>query len=268
VTGPPPILRALRTVFPSAPAWTILPEAEAAAAFEVLSDGRGPSRHQILREGAPLWESEDREMVVPALEWAINSAALEHLGPRTVLFHAGSVAYAGRGMLLPAASGGGKTTLVAGLVRAGFRYLSDEVAILDPATLRLAPFAKSLSVKAPARAVLAPLYPELAAAAPRRRLAGAPVWDLRPPEDAWPAESVPVRYVVLPRYAAGAQTALEPISRSTALVRLLGQSFNLPSHGAHGVARTVEMLRGAACYALTVGDLQGAVDRLEQIARS
>ena len=43
-------------------------------------------------------------------------------------FPAGSVACRGRGLILPAPSGGGKTTLVAGLVAAGFDYLSDEVA--------------------------------------------------------------------------------------------------------------------------------------------
>jgi len=34
--------------------------------------------------------------------------------------------------VLPAPSGSGKTTLTAGLVAAGWGYLTDELAILDP----------------------------------------------------------------------------------------------------------------------------------------
>ena len=65
-----------------------------------------------------------------------------------LLVHAGAVVTpSGSGVLLPAASGSGKTSLVAGLVRAGWGYLSDEVGAIDPVTRRLCPYPKVLSIK-------------------------------------------------------------------------------------------------------------------------
>jgi hypothetical protein len=47
---------------------------------------------------------------------------------------------------------------------------------------------------------------------------------------------------------------------------LLSQSYNIPQHGAAGIARLVELLQGADCYRLVFNDLGQAVERLEQLA--
>ena len=67
---------------------------------------------------------------------------------RQMLFiHAGTVAFEGRGVILIGHSGAGKTSTVAALVRKGAAYLSDEVALLDPATGVVAPFVLPMAVK-------------------------------------------------------------------------------------------------------------------------
>jgi hypothetical protein len=48
---------------------------------------------------------------------------------------------------LPGASGAGKTSLVAGLVREGWSYLSDEAAPIDPETMLVEAYPKPLSIK-------------------------------------------------------------------------------------------------------------------------
>lgn len=62
--------------------------------------------------------------------------------PGAIFVHAGAVAWKGRGILVPGASGAGKTTLVAALVAAGAEYYSDEFAVLDEAG-RLLPYARA-----------------------------------------------------------------------------------------------------------------------------
>jgi hypothetical protein len=228
---------------------------------------------QVLRDGTPLGPPAARDAALALLVWAIHSAATERLGATHLLFHAGAVAAAGGGLLLPAPAGHGKTTLVAGLVAAGFGYAGDDIAVVDPATRALFPFAKCLAIKAGGRRVLAPLYPALGAGyggagVPRLRAGGETVAYLQPPAGAWPDRPVPVRYVVLPRYVARARTALTPVTRSEALGRLLEQSFGIGGRGGRGapaVAAAVELVRRAECYALTVGRLAVAVRALADL---
>jgi hypothetical protein len=66
---------------------------------------------------------------------------------RLLFIHAGVVAFGGRGMVLVGHSGAGKTSTVAALVRTGAAFLSDEVALLDPATGVVMPFALPMAVK-------------------------------------------------------------------------------------------------------------------------
>lgn len=59
---------------------------------------------------------------------------LSHVLRKLRLFelHAGAVVLNGQGVLIPAASGSGKTTTVFSLVREGFRYLADDHLYLEP----------------------------------------------------------------------------------------------------------------------------------------
>ena len=61
--------------------------------------------------------------------------------PDLVWLHAAVVARGGRAYVFPAASGQGKSTLVAELLDRGWHYLSDEVAPIDPASRAVLPFA-------------------------------------------------------------------------------------------------------------------------------
>jgi hypothetical protein len=72
---------------------------------------------------------------------------LSTLLTRLLFIHAGAVAVAGRSLIVIGHSGAGKTSTVAALVRKGAAYLSDEVALLDPATGIVAPFALPMAVK-------------------------------------------------------------------------------------------------------------------------
>ncbi|MBV9582503.1 MAG: hypothetical protein JO057_28300 [Chloroflexi bacterium] len=213
-----------------------------------------------------MWRTNDPHDVLASLEWAVNNAVVKQLGNRYLLFHAGAVARNGSGILLPAIAGSGKTTLVAGLISGGaFDYFSDEVGVVDPSTQMLLPFAKSLSVKDGSRAVLSPMYPWLDDTLSGRRFGGRHVWHLRPPDRTAGRSRVPVRYVVFPHYRADALTRLDPVSRSTALARLMEQSFSLREHGADGMRALVRVLGQAECYTLTIGALDQAIELMYRL---
>lgn len=65
-----------------------------------------------------------------------------------LLFHAASLSYQGKGIILAADSGCGKTTLALALVRQGFKFLSDEVAALAFPSGDLTPYPRCLWVRA------------------------------------------------------------------------------------------------------------------------
>jgi len=66
---------------------------------------------------------------------------------RLLFVHAAVIEMDGRGYVVVGAPGAGKTSIAAALVRDGAGYLSDEVALFDPAAGMLHPFALPLAVK-------------------------------------------------------------------------------------------------------------------------
>jgi HprK-related kinase A len=259
------VLEQLQVLFPPPSAGSGQPAAGPTARLDVRPDRTQAEAYELTCDGSSIWQGARLDELVPLLEWAIGTTAVKHLGERYLLFHAGAVAHTGYGLILPAAKGSGKTTLVAGLLHAGFRYLSDEVAVVDPRGPHLMPFPKSLCVKEGARAVLAPMFPQLQNTASHHRFGDELVSYLLPPMRALSEDVVAVRFVVLPQYVADAQTTLVPVSRSTAARALLGQSFNARSLGPSAVNETLVMLRRTDCFALTMGELHHAVSLVQRL---
>lgn len=286
VSGAPTIQTALATVFPPGPPWLdlvygahVAPESSGCPGRPRLDRGRcertafftverhvgARERYRLLQDGELVGEVADPDLLVTEVDRMVTLAAVDHLGERYLLVHGGVVAIDGAGLLLPAAPGSGKTTLVAGLIAAGWRYLSDEVAVLDPDEGILLPFPRSLCVKPGSYPSLAPLYPALASAPTYPRLDGERVAYLAPPDGSRPDAPVPLRFIVLPRYLAGRPTTLQPLPRPLALRRLLLQSFNAHRHGARALAAAVTALHEVSCFSLIVGDLESAVGLLHRL---
>jgi len=270
VIGPADIVAGLRELFPVPPAWTVergvaIAEEEGVPVFAVTRRPDGSTQVQVEGHGGTRATIEVGMELLATLEWAIASVAVEVLGEGYLLLHAGVVARDGRAIIMPGGSGSGKSTLTAALAAAGFLLGSDEVAVLDPVTLEVLPFVRSICVKDGSRGPLAPAYPALLTDAPHHRFGGEEVWYIRPPSDAWLPAPVPVGAVVVPRYVVGAATRLEPLARSATLQVLLQQSFSVPKHGAFGIGTLTDLLQDVACYRLTFGSLDDAVQLLTNL---
>ena len=206
----------------------------------------------------------DDHRVAGVATWSAMVDALVHdLNRRVVdssphlLLHAGGVAGAGVAVALPGLSEAGKTTLTAGLVRAGLGYLTDEALAFDRETLLVQPYPKPLSIDPGAW----PLFPELAPPDPGEEGYDCVQWQvpataIRPGAVADPC---PVVAVVFPRYEAGADTALVPVGRGEALVELAKNTFHFKERGAPELDLLAALARGVECYRLTMGDLDRAV---------
>ena len=80
------------------------------------------------------------------------------------------------------------------------------------------------------------------------------------------AEPARARWVVLPRYRAGAQALLEPMPRGRAFMQLADSAFNYDVHGADGFRALADLVEGCGCYEFTYADLEDAVRIFDGLA--
>jgi hypothetical protein len=224
---------------------------------------RGDGRYRLLCSEAKLIESKDPEDVLAYFFWHVNSEAFRGTGD-FLLIHAGAVATpSGAGVLLPGASGAGKTSLVAGLVRAGFSYLSDEAGVIDPVTRKLFPFPRALSLKAGSFMY----FPELAASggdfSPSRA-----EWHVRPDDLAQGhilGEPCEIKFVVAPRYQPEAPTSITPLTRAEGVMELATNAINLSLYGGQALHVLEGLVSRARCFRLVSGDLPSSVQALTEL---
>ena len=221
-----------------------------------------PDAVELRVDGDPQGRSATAAGIVGTIVGSLNRSAAA-TSPH-VLVHAGAVERDGVGVVLPAPMESGKTTLTAGLVRAGFRYLSDEAAAFDRATHALVPYPKPLSIDQGSWS----LFPELEPHEPfpddgyKAHQWQVPPTDIRP--DAVGA-GCPAGFVLFPTYVEGADTTLEPVPRAAALVELAKNTFRFDREGRPTFTLLAEVLRSVEVFRLTVGDLDAAVGVISRL---
>jgi hypothetical protein len=216
-----------------------------------LSVTRLDDGYEISKSGAEAAERGPLAEVRRAIRYHTTRAFLE---ARTEWFwvHAAAARRGGRGVLLPGSRGSGKSTLVTALVRAGWRYLSDEAVPLDPASDRAVPF---------------PLTPEVRMG-PRRSLSREAVSALCKREGALDRSAIcrePARIteIVFVRFAPGVSAILEPVTAGEAALQLLDGCLNFQHLGPRAVRYAAEAAGRLAARRLTFGDEDAAARLLD-----
>jgi hypothetical protein len=209
-----------------------------------------------------------KAFAIETLLWHINGAIVDRADPFVVL-HAGGVALEGVGAIISGPSGAGKTTLTAALVRAGFRYLTDEALAIDPATHLLHPYPKALNIRSGSWELLPDLRPPPSDLA-QRAWRVAPT-DIRPDAIAGPT---PPSVVLFPRLGGSQEPdglgGLQEVPRSEAAVELFQQRFRPSEAPTSALALRVlaGVLEGCACFRVSTADLGRAVDHVTEVMRA
>lgn len=195
--------------------------------------------------------SRDRLMTVASAE--INRHVLGRF--RGLSVHAGVVAGRGGAICFPGGSGVGKSTLVAGAVVAGLRYVSDEALCLDYSTLQVVPYPKPVALDAWPRQKMG--------------LEGQPGETLIAAERFNPVnhdEDLMLSDVVVPIRRPGPPT-LEPMARSLSVAALLENSFNHYRRPAAAVKAATALATNTRSWRLEYEDaFEAAVLLAEQLA--
>lgn len=103
------------------------------------------SYYRMVRDGKKIASGRHRRKFLKFFD-SIVRVSIAEAAPELVFIHAGAVAWNGKGILLPADSFRGKSTLVTELVAAGATYYSDDFAIIDR-NGNLLPFARNISMR-------------------------------------------------------------------------------------------------------------------------
>lgn len=225
---------------------------------------RGP--FVIHSEGEDGFEVARRFEVLPHLEWIINWQII-HRCSDFVQLHASTVTWEGGALLLPGQPGSGKSTLTAGLIARGWSYLCDEFGLIDPRTRRVEPFPRALCIKEPSFPVIDGLGLPLHRKTPYYKPTKGRVAFLNPLDvraDVVGAPSL-VRWVAFPKYVAGADPALEPMTRAEAAYELSRQCFNFQRYKQRAVETLTAVVRGAECFRLTAGEIGATCDLMQDL---
>ena len=207
---------------------------------------------------------------LPMLEWGMNWCVSGSCHQYLVL-HAAVHERNGRALVMPAPSGSGKSTLCAALLFRGWRLLSDELALIDPATGHLHPMPRAVSLKnASIEALQAFAGPALRFGSVVHDTVKGRVGHFAPPALSVQraGETVLPAWVVFPRFEAGAAAVMSPLSRGQALMRLIENAFNYNVHGVAGFHLLADLVQASQCARYHYGDLAQAMLDFEQLAQS
>ena len=250
------------------------PVAEHAGLFDVtVSLRRARGLRRALRpqvepwiDGAMEFERFPRDTPLPLLEWGINYALAARLGNH-LLMHAGALEINGRGLLLPAMPGSGKSTLTAALSRRGFRLLSDEFGVIRLSDRRLLAMLRPIALKNESidvmrsfdrSVIIGPAFPKtrkgtVAHMAPQLK-------DVKAIHDA-----VDPTCIVFPQFDSAAGVELTPLPRARAFARLVVNSFNYEVLGPEAFDALCDVVQACSCYELRYGDLNQAVSVMTEV---
>lgn len=207
------------------------------------------------------------DQAYPMLEWGLNWCISAHCH-QYLIFHSAVVERSGHALLLPAPPGSGKSTLCAGLVHRGWRLLSDELALVDPATERVVPLARPVSLKNKSIDVIRAFAPNAMFSRPVNDTTKGTVAHMRAPADSVHrvTETARPRWIVFPRYEAGAPARLTSLPKARGFMEMVRSGINYGVHGRRGFELLAAVVEASSCYEFAYGDLDEAVALFDQLA--
>ena len=207
-----------------------------------------------------IYRSTNYRYILEYLEYKIYTILINRFSDY-YLIHAGVVAHDDKAILLPGSSGGGKTTLIAGLLKNGFRYLTDEIGIIDPHTLRVYPFPKPLNMKTGSLSLFDNFEPEMELIDKNEMNIEKKIHHVRVNSAYVQVIDKPVAVgdIVFVRYNPDEKSTLTPVSRANAILKLAKYSFNHYRFKEKGIEILESLVRGCRCYQLKFADVGKAV---------
>jgi HprK-related kinase A len=223
----------------------------------------------FLFDGAPVFEPMPADHAYPLMEWGMNWCLAMH-AHQYLLLHSAVIERSGHAVILPAPPGSGKSTLCAGLIHAGWRLVSDEMAVVSrDGSGRIWPLCRPVSLKNQSIAIMQDWAPQAIFNPNTVNTTKGTVTHMQAP----PAhvermhESTQARWVIFPRWQAGATARLTPRSRARSVIELGRNAFNAQRLGADGFHLLSDLVERCDCHDFQYSQLGDAVTVFDGLAR-
>ncbi|MDT7836203.1 HprK-related kinase A [Aquabacterium sp. OR-4] len=219
-------------------------------------------------DGQPVFEPMALDHAYPLLEWSMNWCVASQ-AHQYLLLHAAVIERNGLAVILPAPPGSGKSTLCAGLIHAGWRLVSDEMALVErDGSGRIWPLCRPVSLKNRSIDVMRAWAPQAVFNRVTVNTTKGNVTHMQAPAAhvARMHEPAVARWVVFPRWQQGSAPVLSPRSRAASVIELARNAFNYAQLGEQGFHRLVDLVRGCDCHDFRYASLDDAVKVFDRLA--
>lgn len=221
---------------------------------------------RFLIDGQSPFSLSPEEQALAVLEWGINLA----IAVRTnyyLLFHSAVVERNGHAILFPAWPGSGKTTLCTVLAHRGFRLFSDEFGLMNPNDDYFSPLPRLMPLKNQSIQVIKEYLPEAIMGKEIQGTKKGTIAHVRPPLDSIvrSQETAKAKWIVFPKWVAGATLKLERLSDSEAFLLLASNSFNYEVLGQTSFQAVTRLIDSCECYKLVYSDFDDAISVMRSL---
>jgi len=201
------------------------------------------------------------------LEWGMNWCIANYCH-QYLMAHAAVIERHGFAAILPAPPGSGKSTLCAALVHRGWRLLSDEMTLIDPATCNIFGLARPINLKNASIDIMRDFVPDAIFGPIVPDTKKGTVAHLRAPSESVRRvdETAKPRWIIFPKYEAGAAPALTPMPRHSAFLQLAENAFNYAALGRQGFEVLGEVIDMSECLHFHYSRLDDAVAIFDKLA--
>ncbi len=247
------------------------PHAEAAVAGQQTNANRqGDNPPYLLSaSGKAVFRGSNPVAALAFLEWFVINAVVQR-NLTHIMLHASALAFGNMGVIFPASSGSGKTTIALALIAQGFQYLSDEVAVIDAEYLTLHPLPRGLVIRKNAFHLLQSLNKPPPSAGFYPQTSSSHFRYFNPTAFTHQAAEQPVsvkHVIFLDKPAVSTKTHLKKIPKAQAVSQLLSCSFANRPLAEGNIAHCIKLSQRTECYALTGNNLQERVHAVLDLFR-
>lgn len=264
----PDIARGLATLYGGFPL-----EDAPFADFHVRIDAAGGLRRlyhaqaQFWVDGYTPFKPLPRGQAFAMLEWGMNWCIASH-AHHYLMLHAAVLERGGHAVVMPGDPGAGKSTLTAALMLDGWRLLSDEIALIDRDDGLLYGLARPVSLKNASIDLIRAHSDQAVLGEAARDTHKGTVAHLRPTQVSLEriGESATPRWIVFPRWKAGAEARLTPHPKEAAFLHLASHAFNYSLLGQLGFRRAAGLMGACDCRDFEYGHLEDALALFRELA--